>query len=101
MNHFDFFGGNLRRPEATLKRRLPQVNAQEISNLQRNEATEATLLKVLRVGKGKSASLLYIEGVGKRLPRLPQLSASACLSTGKVEATSKTRLPQVASEVVR
>jgi hypothetical protein len=97
MDRFEGFGGNLRQPEATLKPRLPQVKFLICSYLQRGEATEATFLKVSHMREGKNAFSLYMEGVGKRLPQLPHCCVSACAAMVKPEATSKRRLPQVAS----
>ena len=71
MDHFEGFGGNLRQPEATLKPRLPQVKSRICSYLESSEATEATFLKVSHMREGKSRFLHYVEGVCKRLPRLP------------------------------
>ncbi len=98
MNPSDLFGGNLRQPEATLKPRLPHVSGYNINDLRKSEATEATFLKVSRVGKRLLAFSLIFIGVAKRLPQLPHLNASVCKTRTKPEATSKSRLPQVASE---
>lgn len=97
MDRFEGFGGNLRQPEATSKPRLPQVKSRICRYLGRSEATEATFLKVSHMREGKSGFLPHIEGVGKRLPQLPHSCVSAVFSTGKPEATLKSRLPQVAS----
>ena len=98
MNRFDRGGGNLRQPEATSKSRLPQFSGYSRNDLQRTGATEASFWKLSRVGKRKERFPLYIIGVGKRLPQLPHFDASACVRTRKSEATSKSKLPQVASE---
>src|SRR5262245_10060860 len=97
MNRFDGLGGNLRQPEATLKARLPHFSEYSINDLQRSEATEATFLKVSRVGKRRALFSPNVEGVGKRLPQLPHRPANHCGGKAKGEATSKSRLPQVAS----
>ena len=99
MDRFEGFGGNLRQPEATLKPRLPQVKSRICSDLESSEATEATFLKVSHMREGKNASSPYMEGVGKRLPQLPHSCVSGWFSVGKPEATLKSRLPQVASEL--
>ena len=96
MDRFEGCGGNLRQPEATRKRRLPQSWGQNINNIERSEATEATFGKASHVREGKRRFLPYREGVGKGLPRLPQFHASGCAKGAEPEATAKPRLPQVA-----
>ena len=100
MDRSEGLGGNLRQPEATLKPRLPQVKSRICSHLQSSEATEATFLKVSHMREGKSAFSPYMEGVGKRLPQLPQSCVSGGFPMVKPEATLKSRLPQVASVLV-
>jgi hypothetical protein len=97
MNRFDRFGGNLRQPEATSKRRLPHFSGYSINELRRSEATEATFLKVSHVREGKGGCFPCVKVVGERSPQLPHLCVSACVRRAKPEATSKPRLPQVAS----
>ncbi len=97
MDRFDCLGGNLRQPEATSKPRSPHFSEYSINDLQQSEATEATFLKVSRVRERKGVFSPYVEGVGKRLPRLPHFYVSACVRMRKSEASSKSRLPQVAS----
>lgn len=100
MSRCDRCGGGLRQPEATSKSRLPHFSEYNINDLEGSEATEATFLKVSHVRERRALFSLYGRGVGKRSPQLPHSDASACVRTRKPEATSKTRLPQVASEAV-